>query len=352
MTPAIRTVAWLIMAGMVACVVVTVGAIAFIAIRQQPTPAPPSTQAAVSSLPTVTAVSTVPRLPTRIASPLPTDVPTATRRPTATPIPSDTPEVTAEASATGVAVRYPSCVSVAGDSVAYGDGVFEVPATGYIRAHMGAVSAYLAGRYRTLGGNVAVNNRSAAAVGISASNQPNYRGTGEYAALISDRCPYTIILPWINDLTGGEASAHAAALGALVADLRGANPGGRVIVVNYYSGQPAKFALDTFAAGFTPDRVAAFNGAIAATCQGGALAHVICIDANAIFAGMGSSYLVGSTNRADLEQSLAVPLTAQETGMLDFYFGQNPTGALIGDGVHLSAAGKVALAAALVRRMS
>ena len=67
---------------------------------------------------------------------------------------------------------------------------------------------------------------------------------------------------------------------------------------------------------------------------------------------MGTSYLVGSTNRADLEQSLAVPLTEQETGMLDFYFGQNPTGALVGDGVHLSAAGKVALAAALVRRMS
>ncbi len=352
MTPAIRTVAWLIMAGMIACVVVTVGAIAFVATRQPPTVAPPTMLAVVVALPTVTAVSTVPRLPTRIASPLPTDVPTATRRPSATPLPSATPEATAEASATAVAARYPSCVSVAGDSVAYGDGVFEVPATGYLRAHMGPVSAYIAGRYRTLGGSVVVNNRSAAAVGISAPNQPSYRGTGEYAALLADRCPYTVILPWINDLTGGEASAHAAALGALVADLRAANPGGRVIVVNYYGGEPAKFALDTFAAGFTSERVAAFNGAIAAACQGGALAQTICVDANAIFVGMGSSYLIGSTNRADLEQALAVPLTEQESGMLDFYFGQNPTGALVGDGVHLSAAGKVALAAALVRRMS
>jgi lysophospholipase L1-like esterase len=353
MTPAIRAAAWLIMAGMVACVVVTVGAIVFVTTQQMPTALPPTlTQPAIAALPTVTAVATAPSLPTRVSSPVPTATLRPTRPPTETPIPSDAPEVTAEASSTAVAARYPSCVSVAGDSVAYGDGVFEVPATGYVRAHMGPVSAYIAGRYRTLGGNVGVNNRSAAAVGISAPNQPSYRGTAEYAALLADRCPYTVILPWINDLTGGEANAHAAALGALVADLKAANPGGKIIVVNYYGGQAAKFALDTFAAGFTDDRVAAFNGAIASACQGGALAQATCIDANAIFAGMGSSYLVGSTNRADLEQSLAVPLTDAETGMLDFYFGQNPTGALVGDGVHLSAAGKVALAAALARRMT
>ena len=67
---------------------------------------------------------------------------------------------------------------------------------------------------------------------------------------------------------------------------------------------------------------------------------------------MGGGYLVGPMARADLEKALVVPLTAEESGMLDFYFGQNPGGAVVGDGVHLSGAGKAALAAALVRRMT
>ncbi len=299
----------------------------------------------------------------------PSPTPTQTLTPTYTFTPSDTPLPTATPTFTKIpptATRTPiptqaakRCVSVVGDSVAHGDGVFEIPATGFFTGQSTPVSKFLELQYRQRGdATMQVLNRSASAVGISSSNHPSYFNTVEYAELLQDGCEYTVIIPWLNDLSSGgdptaAAAAHIRALGALVGPLVSKSPNGKIIVVNYYSGVPAPFALRTFAAGFTPSVVGLFNQQIAAACGGGPLAlkQVQCVDANAIFAGMGTANVIGSMSQQDLNTFLAIPPSGDAANMLSAYFGANPNGAATGDGVHLSNSGKAQLAAYLVPLM-
>lgn len=312
-----------------------------------------------TSVPTIAAV--VPLLPS--STPFPTE--TITPSPTITPTPTDspaspTPGATATATDAPAAVaaaperNEPRCVSVAGDSVAHGDAVFEIPATGYVTVRMAPVGTFIEAQYRQRGfSNVQVFNRTSPAVGISASNHPSYFGTPEYNQLLADGCDYTVIIPWINDLTGGNPTDHVNALTRLVNDVLGSDAGGRILLLNYYQGAPAPFARDTFASGFTPDQVNAFNAAIGGACSRGGLSNprVNCIDVNSAFVGVGSGHVVGQMNRADFESRLIAPLSPDEGGMVNLFFDQNPTGLLLGDGVHLSSTGKRILASYLVDRM-
>jgi hypothetical protein len=250
-------------------------------------------------------------------------------------------------------------VSVVGDSVAHGDGVFEIPGTGFFTGQSSPVSDYFAYQYRQRGDTaMQILNRSVSAVGISSGNHPSYFGTPEYAALLQDGCQYTVIVPWINDLSSGgdagaAASAQVSALTNLANQLANAAPNGKILIVTYYNGAPAPFALRTFASGFTPQIIATFNQHIAAACGGGSLAlkQVQCVDANAIFGGMGTSHVLGTMSQQDLTSFLTVPPSGDATNMLNGYFGGHPGGTITGDGVHLSNAGKGQLAAYLVQFM-
>lgn len=291
-------------------------------------------------------------------TPTPTIAPTftATVKASATPIPTNPPLQPSNPTPTAgePAAIAPRCVSVVGDSVANGDAVFEIPGTGYVKAHMGAISAFIAYQFQQRGfPNVEVFNRSSPATGISAPNQPSFFTTPEYAQLLQDNCPFVVVTTWVNDLTGGDPSAHAGALGTLVTGLAARNPSSRIFVMNYYMGSPAPFAASTFASGFTPDRVAAFNNQIAAACTNGSMTapQITCVDANTAVAGAGGNYLVGQMTKDAFDSGLVTPVTPEEQGMLDAFFGQNPGGLLLGDGVHLNSAGKAALAAYLVARM-
>jgi hypothetical protein len=236
-------------------------------------------------------------------------------------------------------------VSVVGDSVAAGDAVYELPGAGFVTARYAPVGTYLAAQLQQRGSDVRVLNRFAAAVGISSAGHPPYSGTLEYGLLLQDGCQYTLILPWVNDLTGGNPTDHATALRGLAQAVLAQNSGGRVIVVNYYQGAPAPFAASTFASGFTPGNVAAFNAAMAALCG----SQIRCADAGAAFVGMGTSYLLGPASQQDLLGALVAPLSPDHGGLVTLYFSQNPGGLMTGDGVHLSAAGKSALAAYLAQ---
>jgi hypothetical protein len=66
---------------------------------------------------------------------------------------------------------------------------------------------------------------------------------------------------------------------------------------------------------------------------------------------MGSTYVVGQMTRQQLEAELISGINAEETALLDRYTAANPNGPLIGDGVHLSTAGKTVLANYLVNLM-
>lgn len=322
-----------------------------------------------TSIPSITSTFTdIPEVTAIPPSATATATPTLTRTPTPTPVPpTETPTDTPTATPTrprqvaAAPVQNPQtggngCISVVGDSVAHGDGVYEIPGTGYARAFMTPISSYMAYQYAQRGlSGVKVFNRSASATGISSANHPSYLGTFEYGALLQDKCVFAVIIPWINDLSAGTdpgsaAANHVTALAGLAQTLAQANPAAKILVVNYYQGQPAPFALSSFAAGFTPGGIAAFNQQIAAACSGGGLAipQVMCVDANAALGGLGAAGVIGPISAQDLQAALVVPFTAEEQNMINFYASNNPSGALIGDGVHLSGSGKAALASYIV----
>lgn len=285
---------------------------------------------------------------------------TATYTPSATQFPTLTPNYTATFTPsplppTAVPVLAPTCVSVAGDSAAYGDVVYELAGVGYVNAHLTPVSTFIAAQFQQRGLQVPVYNRSVPAVGISSANHPSYFGTLEYAMLLQDHCPYVVVMPWVNDLTSWHSPAesapqHAAALSRLVQEILAQNPTTKILVLNFYQGAPQPYAARSFASGFTPEAVGAFNAQIAAACSGGGLAHpnVVCIDTSAAVAGV--SYLAGNVTWQDLTAALASPLSAEEENFMHAFF--NNGGALAtGDGVHLSGAGKTAIAAYVVQFM-
>ncbi len=251
------------------------------------------------------------------------------------------------------------CTDVIGDSVAAGGAVFEIPDTGYVRTPFAPVSRYIEARFRALGvteKDMKVNNRTVGATGISSANHPSYYSTPQFAQLRNDHCKFTVILPWINDLSpespdpAAAAPAHVAALAELVRRIATFTPMGRIIVLNYYPGNPSKFALTSFATGFKPNVIAAFNAQIAAACAGGALAllQVTCVDINEAFVGMGTSYVVGPMSRDEINKTLISGINAEELKLYNYWADGHPQGKFIGDGVHLGTAGKIALAAYLV----
>jgi hypothetical protein len=245
----------------------------------------------------------------------------------------------------------PSCISVVGDSVAYGDVVYEFIGVGYVIAHLKPVSKSIEEYYQQHGLNVSVHDRSKAKAGISSDNHPSYFASPEYTALMADRCPYTVILPWINDLTTPvtlelAAKLHGMALSRLANDILAQNPNATILILGYYHGIPAPFAAVGFASGFTSAAVTAFNSQIA-TCNMGANVH--CLDINHALVGV--PYLAGNVSERELRDTLAIPLSEQEDKMVTAFFGMNGSALATGDGVHLSEAGKLAVAAYVAQFM-
>lgn len=254
------------------------------------------------------------------------------------------------------------CTAVVGDSVANGGAIFEIPDTGYVRTPMAPISSMIAQQYRALGvqdKDMKVFDRSVGATGISSANHPSYYGTPQYAQLKRDHCKFTVILPWINDLSpdspdpAASAPNHGTQLLALVQKLLSLTEYGRIIVMNYYVGNPTPFALKSFATGFKPDVITAFNQQIAAICAGplSAFPQVTCLNINTPFAGMGTSYVVGPMTREQINPQLVSSINDQELAMYNSWADGHPGGLMRGDGVHLSRPGKQALASFLVTNM-
>jgi len=254
------------------------------------------------------------------------------------------------------------CTAVVGDSVANGGAIFEIPDTGYVRTPMAPISSMIAQQYRALGvqdKDMKVYDRSVGATGISSANHPSYYNTPQYAQLKRDHCKFTIVLPWINDLSpdspdpAASAPDHGAKLAAFVQRLLALTEYGRIIVVNYYVGNPTPFALRSFATGFKPDVISAFNQQIAAICAGplSAYPQVTCLNVNTAFAGMGTSYVVGPMTREQINPQLVSSINDQELKLYNNWADGHPGGLMRGDGVHLSRPGKQALASYLVTNM-
>ncbi len=318
-------------------------------------------------------VTSTPISPTPTITPLPTEtmpaVITATTLPvmltsteqatvTATALESTAERTEAPATDQAVSTGPNPCIALVGDSVTHGGVTYEVPATGYIVGLTKPLSMYVeealvqAGRT-----DLKVLDRGASNTGISSTNHPSYFKTDAYKALRADHCQYTMIMPWLNDISPGiaqdiAAPRHVRALIGLVQDLVTDNPEARVIVLDYFHGAVAPFAANTWASGFTPEDVDLYNHEIGLSCNYGTLAEipqVSCVNIDDAFVGMGDNYVIGLISHEDLTASLIAPLHPVQQAWLDQYYAVNPDGLLQGDGVHLSIAGKKALATFLVK---
>jgi serine/threonine protein kinase len=340
----------------------------------QPTPEPTALVVVLATFPppsptaTPTATETATRTPTPTWTPSATATPTATFTATATP--TITPYITASPTKTNtltpsatftptitptdaILAETNPCVSVVGDSVTHGGVTYQIPGVGYIIALTEPLATFI-NRELTeerVTGLEAID-RGASHTGISSLNHPSYFKTTAYTLLMNDNCRYTVIMPWLNDISpdlpaGDAAPRHVEAIEFLVQRLVERNPFGQILIFDYFHGATSQYALETWAWGFTPENISIYNATIEASCQSGLLGRipqVKCYPANPAFEGMGVSHVISLTTRDELLNSLVSPLRPADMMWVDGYFAGDPSGKLLGDGVHLSEAGKAALA--------
>jgi hypothetical protein len=267
------------------------------------------------------------------------------------PIPTPQPE-------TGqVSVERPpaqACVSVVGDSIAYGEVIFELSGVGFIHVKMAPFSFYMAQQLKLRNVDQPVTDRSYPGIGITSPRHKSYYDLPVYQDLLRDRCRFTVVLPWVNDLSSGidpvqAAPLHAENLVGMARRLIENNPDGRILFVNYYYGAPAPFTLG-MAGGFTPQAIQLFNQEMERACREGALSRlrqVTCVEVEAAFRELGTTYVVQGMRRDEIEAVRTAPLSPEHQNMFNYYTSLNPDGVMQGDGVHLSSLGKRVLASYL-----
>ncbi|MFP4321375.1 MAG: hypothetical protein ACLFTK_02880 [Anaerolineales bacterium] len=250
------------------------------------------------------------------------------------------------------------CISLVGDSVAHGTVVYVVPGHGFGVLRTTPLGDYLTQALNQRGlGYLAVHDRTSSAAFLSPEGRNPYRQMEAYALLLEDNCAFTIIMPWINDMSlerADNAARHLADLALFVAELRAAHPAGRVLVLGHYYGAPSDFAAQ-HAPGYQAANIARFNDALQAACNAeGALgqqAGVFCLPIADLFADMDNAHVVQGIDRAGLLAELVEPIPADVAPLFEAYWGDNPAGLVYGDGVHLNELGKQQLADMLVETL-
>lgn len=224
------------------------------------------------------------------------------------------------------------CINVIGDSVTYGDALYAAPPAGFVKANTGALASFISSSLPVIDRSVPA---AAIAGGISGEH-PSYFSSNQYQAAINDKCQDTIIGPWVNDLSGnGSGSQQVNMLSKLASDLLQNNSTGHIYVLNYYSGNPADFARNTWASGFTADRIQSFNNEIRSACNGGALSssNITCVD----ISGLGLQTVGNMSKQQFLSEQ---PVIREGQSALNALSNNDQ---MFGDGVHLSKTGKQSL---------
>jgi hypothetical protein len=287
---------------------------------------------------------------------------TDTPQPTVTVVITRTPLPTIETSQETVVPSplptdqrdYELCVSIASDSNGYGHVTFQRPDTGQIAiTYITPIAVPLQEHLNALGlSYLEVVDRSLSAGGLTIASS-NYLESDQFYRLKQDHCEFVIVTAFIPDVAVNLSSPtyYIENLNWLLLGITQKSPGSRIFVLNYYQTARAEFTADNSGRGLNAERINAFNEAIAQACQaGGTIAtypQASCIDVRPFFEEMASPIVLGQTSHADYEAALY--RTTSYTQVLDDYFAANPDGFIIGDGIHLSLAGRDRLAERLAQ---
>ena len=207
--------------------------------------------------------------------------------------------------------------------------------------------------------DLATADHSMTAAGLTASERTNYLRSSQYGGLIADRCRYVIVGPFIPDVAAGKATPneYAAQLLPLIGGLIEKNPQTQIFVLNHYQTARADFTVSNNGFGMTPERIASFQAKLTEICRPegflGRIPQVTCLDTQPLFDGMGTSYLLGDTTLTDFQALVFRPTGFRPT--VEAFFKDHPDSYVIGDGIHLSLAGRTRLMqrlAAIISRSS
>jgi hypothetical protein len=287
--------------------------------------------------------------------------PTASLQPTVTPLITHTPLPTAAEAIAAASTPLPTeqrnynlCVNIASDSNGYGHVTFQRPDTGAIAiTYITPIAVPLQTHLDVQGlSYLQVVDRSLSAAGLTIASS-NYLESDQFFRLKQDHCKFVIVTPFYPDVAVNlsQPSFYIQNMNWLLDGITKASPGTRILVLNYYQTDRAEFTADNSGRGLNTERIDAFNAVIAEACApGGTIAaypQATCIDIRPFFEDMDSPVVLGETTRADYEAALN--RTTYNTPMLDDFFAKNPDGVLIGDGIHLSLAGRDRLAVRLAQ---
>ncbi len=245
--------------------------------------------------------------------------------------------------------NYNLCVSIASDSNGYGHVTFQRPDTGEIAiTFIAPLAIPLQAHLDSLGlEHLQVIDRSLSAGGLTIASS-NYLESDQYFRLKRDHCQFVIVTPFFPDVAVNlsRPEDYITNLNWLLDGITRASPGSQIFVLNFYLPHRADFTADNSGRGLTEDRIDAFNRALMDACADGGIVHsyekVACVDIRSYFEGMSVSYVLAETTKADYEAALY--RTNGYSHVIDDYFASSPKGVLIGDGIHLSLAGRDRLA--------
>lgn len=248
------------------------------------------------------------------------------------------------------------CISIVGDSIPYGTVVFLVPGHGFpaLRTEPLAVTLQRQLSEHSLG-HIDVRDRSVAAANLSTEGKSPYQHFPQFSALLHDNCRFIVMSGWNNDLNvireeGAAAYItdlyHFARLVALV------NPQTKILMLSHYWGEPQEF-VEGYGVGVTIANYQAHLIAFEAAChqqsQLGALPNVHCLMIPPIFDGLNpNDFVVLQRTQPHLETMLYEPIPQDLQGLFEVFWRENPGSSVTGDGVHLSALGKLLYAEAIL----
>ncbi len=126
-----------------------------------------------------------------------------------------------------------SCVAIAGDSVEFGDVVYEQPNVGFPVVNTGHVATLLRG---LLPSGTTVIDASSPATSLTQGSRYSD------SQVVNSGCQYVVVGPWVNDMGQGQAGPTITAIGQMISDITNKNPSVKILLVNYYIPHPSSFA--------------------------------------------------------------------------------------------------------------
>jgi hypothetical protein len=248
------------------------------------------------------------------------------------------------------------CVGLASDSNGFGHVTVQLPDSGAIGiVYITTYGTIMREQLDAFGlHNLQVTDRSLSASSLTATPATNYLASIPYGNLINDRCKYIMVGPFLPDVAAWKATPamYSAQLQRLVNGLIENNPRAVIFVFTHYLSARADFTASNSGFGMVPERINAFTEQVKQACRPdgglGLKPQVICVDTQAILDG--TPYVFDRVTRN--EWNSIVARKSSFATRVQQYFEDTPDGVIIGDGIHLSYAGRVRLLGWLAETIS